>query len=61
MSWPIELRYSLYPDKDACERCQGSGEIITDWEAYLGDAEGDGVEECPDCDGTGRTHGEGER
>lgn len=34
-----------------CERCQGNGEIVTDWEAYLGDAEGDGVEVCPDCGG----------
>lgn len=40
-----------------CERCQGNGEIVTDWERYLhphpGDAGDEAVEECHDCDGRG--------
>jgi hypothetical protein len=41
----------------ACERCQGNGEIIGDWERYLNPEEGDVGDNvlapCPDCDGTG--------
>lgn len=38
-----------------CERCQGNGEIITDWSAYLGNARSgdEGTASCPDCDGRG--------
>lgn len=40
-----------------CERCQGNGEIVTDWERYLhprvGDVGDEAVAECPDCDGEG--------
>lgn len=41
-----------------CERCQGNGEIITDWERYLepepGDAGDEATADCPDCAGLGR-------
>lgn len=40
-----------------CDTCQGTGEVVTDWEGYLHpptEAPGDfGTAECPDCDGTG--------
>lgn len=40
-----------------CERCQGNGEIVVDWEAYLHPvdlaAEERSVAECPACDGEG--------
>jgi|GEM_PF-5446670 len=40
-----------------CERCQGNGELVTDWDRYLNgpldENEEDAVEPCPDCDGTG--------
>lgn len=40
-----------------CERCQGNGEIVTDWERYRhpldGDVGDEAVAECPDCSGTG--------
>ena len=40
-----------------CERCQGNGEIVTDWDRYLhghdGDQGDEAVAECPDCNGTG--------
>jgi len=40
-----------------CERCQGNGEIVTDWERYrhaLDSDKGDeAVAECPDCGGEG--------
>lgn len=39
-----------------CETCQGNGEIVTDWDRYLGETDdvGDGgYLDCPDCDGTG--------
>lgn len=43
---------------ETCERCQGNGEIVTDWERYLHSHEGDkgdeAVTECPDCDGEGK-------
>lgn len=43
--------------EDRCERCQGNGEIVTDWDRYLhphkGDAGDEAVEECPDCGGRG--------
>lgn len=42
-----------------CERCQGNGEIVLDWPKYLHPAnlaeEESSVDECPDCDGTGKT------
>lgn len=41
----------------ACERCQGNGEIITDWDRYRSPKDGDKgdevVAECPDCSGSG--------
>ncbi len=40
-----------------CQRCQGNGEIVTDWDRYLhahdGDKGDEAVAECPDCDGQG--------
>jgi DnaJ-class molecular chaperone len=40
-----------------CSTCQGTGEIVTDWDRYLkphkGDAGDEAVIICPDCDGTG--------
>lgn len=40
-----------------CERCQGNGEIVTDWDRYMhahGSRIGDeAVAECPDCGGEG--------
>lgn len=44
--------------KPTCERCQGNGEIVTDWDRYLNSHEGDigdeAVAECPDCNGSGK-------
>lgn len=41
-----------------CKRCQGNGEIVTDWDRYMRgplDENGeDVVAPCPDCDGTGQ-------
>lgn len=55
MSWPLELRYSLAPDENGCERCEGNGEIVTDWDLYLHPPEGApgdaGTAPCPDCQG----------
>lgn len=43
--------------KRGCERCQGNGEIVTDWDRYLhsrpGDVGDEAVDECPDCNGQG--------
>lgn len=43
---------------EVCERCQGNGEIVTNWERYRHPYEGDvgdeAVAECPDCDGIGK-------
>ena len=40
-----------------CQRCQGNGEIVLDWDAYLHPenlaAEEKSVAECPDCNGEG--------
>ena len=40
-----------------CDRCQGNGEIVTDWDRYLhpwpGDKGDEAVEECPSCGGDG--------
>lgn len=46
---------------ETCPRCQGNGEIVTDWDRYLGPSqpgdEGDeGTAECTDCGGTGITY-----
>lgn len=42
---------------ETCERCQGNGEIVTDWDRYKHPHEGDigdeAVAECPDCGGEG--------
>lgn len=41
-----------------CERCQGNGELVADWDRYMngqpGDKGDEGTEDCPDCNGTGR-------
>lgn len=47
-----------YPGiKAKCTRCQGSGEIVTDWARYLrplpDDVGDEAVERCPDCEGEG--------
>lgn len=43
---------------EQCERCQGNGEIVTDWDRYMhahdGDVGDEAVADCPDCSGTGR-------
>lgn len=40
-----------------CKRCQGNGEIVTDWNRYLkpraGDVGDEAVADCPDCCGYG--------
>ena len=45
---------------EPCERCQGNGEIITNWERYMAqtsDEPADAwVAECPDCDGIGHAY-----
>lgn len=42
---------------ETCARCQGNGEIVTDWGLYLhppAKAPADaGTADCPDCDGQG--------
>jgi len=57
-----DLLASLAPVDDGavreiCERCQGNGEIVTDWERYrhprLDDKGDEAVAECPDCNGNG--------
>ncbi|NQE62898.1 hypothetical protein E1H18_3154 [Caulobacter sp. RHG1] len=39
--------------RQTCERCQGNGEVVTDWDRYLTPQEGDAGDEavatCPDC------------
>lgn len=46
--------------EQTCERCQGNGEIVTDWERYKHPLEGDvgdeATQECPDCDGYGSSY-----
>lgn len=45
----------------SCKHCAGNGEIVTDWDRYLGapepgdqgDEGDEGTEDCPDCDGQG--------
>jgi RecJ-like exonuclease len=43
---------------ETCERCQGNGEVVTDWDRYLkphpGDAGDEAVAECTDCNGDGQ-------
>lgn len=53
-------RAALTPSPDGkiwCERCQGNGELVTDWELYkasTGDADDEAcLIDCPDCDGQG--------
>lgn len=45
---------------ESCNRCQGNGEIVLDWETYLHPpnlaAEEGSVAECPDCNGEGVIH-----
>lgn len=42
---------------ETCQRCQGNGEIVTDWDRYMrGNEDENGneaVAECPDCGGEG--------
>lgn len=49
---------SAEPEQEICQRCQGNGEIVTDWDRYKnprpGDVGDEAVAECPDCDGTGK-------
>ncbi|NTA79935.1 hypothetical protein G6L13_05480 [Agrobacterium tumefaciens] len=44
-------------NSETCKRCQGNGEIVTDWDRYKRPHEGDigdeAVAECPDCGGEG--------
>lgn len=44
-------------DQITCQRCQGNGEIVTDWDRYLhplkGELGDEAVAECPDCSGEG--------
>ncbi|MDK4725650.1 hypothetical protein [Rhizobium phaseoli] len=44
-------------DFTTCDRCQGNGEIVTDWDRYRhswpGDKGDEAVAECPDCGGEG--------
>lgn len=48
--YAAKLRAAIGPKR--CERCQGNGEIVTDWDQYLHPTSGDeAVAECPDCDG----------
>lgn len=48
---------SAEPATETCERCQGNGEIVTDWDRYKdprpGDVGDEAVAECPDCNGEG--------
>lgn len=41
-----------------CDACQGTGEVVTDWDRYLearpGDIGDEAVAPCPECDGTGQ-------
>ncbi|MCW1412184.1 hypothetical protein OLZ32_27935 [Rhizobium sp. 1AS11] len=50
------------PAQVSCERCQGNGEIVTDWDRYKhphkGDVGDEAVTECPDCGGEGVIEGE---
>ena len=44
---------------EMCPRCGGDGKTIVDWESYLRGRHDESdvdefVEECPDCNGTGR-------
>jgi hypothetical protein len=56
----MQARFDAFDDAvrgGMCPRCQGNGEIITDWERYLharkGDVGDEGAAECPDCGGSG--------
>lgn len=54
----IEPQEVAEPASEQCERCQGNGEIVTDWDRYKhpqhDDVGDEAVAECPDCDGIGR-------
>lgn len=47
------------PEGRQCDRCQGNGEVVTDWDRYRhphdGDVGDEAVAECPDCNGEGVT------
>lgn len=56
----MQARFDQFDDAvraGMCARCQGTGEIVTDWERYMhahpGDVGDEAVSDCPDCDGTG--------
>jgi Lar family restriction alleviation protein len=61
--WKAALAHAPRPSEQLpqpngqCERCQGNGEIVTDWERYRHPREGDvgdeAVAECPNCNGDG--------
>lgn len=43
---------------EACETCQGNGEIVVNWDLYLHGRNGKTVDDeavapCPDCGGSG--------
>lgn len=44
-------------ERTQCERCQGNGEVVTDWDRYkhphATDVGDEAVAECPDCSGYG--------
>lgn len=55
----LATREEAPADMTDCKTCRGNGEIVTDWERYLGPPEpgdqGDeGTADCPDCDGIGK-------
>lgn len=55
---PDEACSAAMVETTTCQRCQGNGELVNDWDRYKhphsGDVGDEAVEECPDCDGTGR-------
>ncbi|MGQ3295623.1 MAG: hypothetical protein ACT6U0_25900, partial [Shinella sp.] len=52
-----DLGVNADPAPETCERCQGNGEIVTDWDRYRhphpSDKGDEAVAECPDCGGEG--------
>jgi hypothetical protein len=52
----IEALTATAPPSDACDCCQGNGEVVTDWDRYLEPEPndiGEDVRECPSCGGSG--------